>query len=117
MHIAESIDETGLLQRKKSGLEKIYELAGWDLGWAPKGSSSFEYLDRIGFLSPRLLAVHAVQVTDPDIRRIKKGKVSVAHCPRSNNKLGVGRMPLKKFLDVGITVGLGTDSLASVPES
>ena len=115
MHVAESKDELRLLQRKKSGLEKLYEFAHWDLSWAPKGSSSFEYLNRIGLLSPRLLAVHAVQVTDNDIKLIKKAKVSIAHCPRSNKALGVGKMPLKKFLDAGITVGLGTDSLASVP--
>jgi cytosine/adenosine deaminase-related metal-dependent hydrolase len=115
MHIAESKDEIKLLQRKKSGLEKLYRFANWDLAWAPTGSSSFEYLDRIGFLSPGLLAVHAVQVDDHDINLLKKSGASVAHCPRSNMKLRVGRMPLKKFLDAGITVGLGTDSLASVP--
>ena len=115
MHIAESKDEVRLLQRKKSGLERLYQFAHWDMGWAPRGSSSFEYLDRIGFLSPRLLAVHAVQVNDEDIRLIKTSKTSVAHCPRSNKELGVGKMPLKKFLDARITVGLGTDSLASSP--
>ena len=115
MHIAESKDEIRLLQGKKSGFEKLYHLAGWDLSWAPRGNSSFEYLQRIGFLSPNLLAVHAVQVTDKDIELIKKSKVSVAHCPRSNKETHVGRMPLKKFLDAGITVGLGTDSLASSP--
>lgn len=115
MHIAESKDEIKLLQRGKSGLEKLYQFAGWDLTWAPTGKSSFEYLNRIGFLSPHLLAVHAVHVTDRDIKLIRKTKVSVAHCPRSNKGLGVGRMPLGKLLKAGITVGLGTDSLASVP--
>jgi 5-methylthioadenosine/S-adenosylhomocysteine deaminase len=113
--VAESKEEIRLLQRKKSELEKLYQLAGWDLAGAPKGSSSFEYLNRIGVLSSNLLTVHAVQVTDKDIRLIKKTKTSVAHCPRSNKATGVGRMPLKKFLDAGITVGLGTDSLASSP--
>jgi cytosine/adenosine deaminase-related metal-dependent hydrolase len=115
MHVAESKDELRLLRGKRSGLEKLYQFAHWDLAWAPSGSSSFEYLDRIGFLSPYLLAVHAVQVTDRDLALIKKSKTSVAHCPRSNKELGVGRMPLRKFLDAGITVGLGTDSLASSP--
>jgi aminodeoxyfutalosine deaminase len=115
MHIAESKDELRLLQEKKSGLEKLYQFAHWDLDCAPKGRTSFEYLKRIGILSPRLLAVHAVQVMDSDIDLIKKSKTSVAHCPRSNKELGVGRMPLKKFLDARITVGLGTDSLASSP--
>lgn len=115
MHVAESKDEILLLKQKKNGLEKIYQSAKWDLAWAPKGTSSFEYLDRIGVLSSNLLAVHAVQITDTDITLIKKSKMSVAHCPRSNKETGVGRMPLKKFLDEEITVGLGTDSLASSP--
>jgi cytosine/adenosine deaminase-related metal-dependent hydrolase len=115
MHVAESKDEIRLLQRKKSGLEKLYQFAHWNIDWAPRSTSSFEYLDRIGFLSPDLLAVHAVQVNAKDIDLIKKHRVSIAHCPRSNKELGVGRMPLKKMLDAGITVGLGTDSLASVP--
>jgi len=115
MHIAESKDEIKLMQRNQSGLEKLYEFAGWELDWAPRGSSAFEYLRRIGFLPSGLLAVHAVQVTDEDIALIKKSKISVAHCPRSNEEIRVGTMPLKKFLDAGIHVGLGTDSLASVP--
>jgi len=115
MHIAESKDEIRLLQRKKNGLEEIYRLAGWDLDWAPRGDSSIEYLKGIGFLSPNLLAVHAVQVSDADIEIINKSNVSVAHCPRSNKETRVGKMPLKKFLDAGVIVGLGTDSLASSP--
>ncbi len=115
MHIAESKDEIRLLQRKKSGLDRLYQLAQWDLNDAPRGISSFDYLKRIGCLSPRLLAVHTVHVTEIDIELIRKSKVSVAHCPRSNKETGVGTMPLKKILDAGITVGLGTDSLASSP--
>jgi 5-methylthioadenosine/S-adenosylhomocysteine deaminase len=72
-------------------------------------------LHGLGLLSKRFLAVHAVHVTDEDILLIRKSHTAVAHCPRSNKALGVGRMPLRKFLDSGITVGLGTDSLASSP--
>jgi 5-methylthioadenosine/S-adenosylhomocysteine deaminase len=115
MHIAESKDEINLLQKNASGLERLYLFAKWNLDWAPRGHSSIDYLKRIGFLSPRLLAVHAVHVTIKDIELIRKSKVSIAHCPRSNKETGVGRMPLKKFLDAGVTVGLGTDSLASSP--
>jgi aminodeoxyfutalosine deaminase len=115
MHVAESPDEIRLLQRKKSDLDKLYQRAGWSMHWAPSGASSFEYLQRIGCLSPNLLAVHAVHVTDQDIALIKKSRASIAHCPRSNRETGVGRMPLKKYLVANITVGLGTDSLASSP--
>jgi aminodeoxyfutalosine deaminase len=113
MHVAESKDEIRLFQGKRSGFKKLYELAGWDLAWAPAAASPFQYLKQLGLLGPGLLTVHAVQATDKDIQILKKSHAPVAHCPRSNKELGVGRMPLKKFLDAGITVGLGTDSLAS----
>jgi cytosine/adenosine deaminase-related metal-dependent hydrolase len=115
MHIAESKNEVRLLQRKRNGFDKLYRAAGWDISWAPNGSSPFEYLNRTGVLSSNLLAVHAVKVDDRDINLIKKSHAAIAHCPRSNRETGVGRMPLKKFLDAGVTVGLGTDSLASSP--
>lgn len=115
MHVAESKDEVRFLQRNRSGFERLYRAAGWDPAWAPTADSPFEYLHRLGLLGPKFLAVHAVQATDKDIRLLDKSRVPVAHCPRSNKETGVGRMPLKKFLDAGITVGLGTDSLASSP--
>ena len=115
MHVAESKDEIRLLQGKRSGFEKLYQMAGWDVSWAPSAYSSIEYLKRLGLLNPGFLAVHTVQVTNDDINIIKKTRAPVAHCSRSNKETNVGRMPLKKFLDAGITVGLGTDSLASSP--
>jgi 5-methylthioadenosine/S-adenosylhomocysteine deaminase len=115
MHVAESCDELQLLQGRKSGFEKLYKAAGWDLAWAPSAASPFEHLNNLGLLGPDFLAVHAVQATDSDIKLIKKTGTPVAHCPRSNQETGVGKMPLHKFLGAGITVGLGTDSLASSP--
>lgn len=115
MHVAESKDEIRLLQGKRSGFERLYRAAGWNLAWVSSADSAFAYLDRLRLLGPGFLAVHAVQATDRDILLLKKSRTPVAHCPRSNKETGVGRMPLKKFLDAGIIVGLGTDSLASSP--
>jgi 5-methylthioadenosine/S-adenosylhomocysteine deaminase len=115
MHVAESRDEIRLLQRKKSGLEELYHAVGWKTDWAPAAESPFEYLNGLGLLGRDFLSVHAVQTTDRDIAIMKKVRMPVAHCPRSNHETAVGRMPLKRFLDNGIHVGLGTDSLASSP--
>jgi len=115
MHVAESRDEVNLLLRRTSGLARLYELANWNISEAPAGNSPVEYLLRTGILSPRLLAVHAVHVSDKDIRTLKTAGVAIAHCPRSNRETRVGRMPLDNILAAGIPVGLGTDSLASTP--
>ena len=69
----------------------------------------------LGALAWRPLLVHAVHVDAGDIQRIGSSKVGVAHCPRSNARLSDGMAPVAEFLARGIPVGLGTDSLASVP--
>jgi len=57
--------------------------------------------------------IHAVHLTEADLEILAQTRVAVAHCPRSNAYLDVGRTPLKALRDLGVPVGLGTDSLAS----
>jgi len=115
MHVAETREETLLLQRRKNTLQRLYAAARWDMSRAPVARSSFEHLQRLGVLGPSFLAVHAVQADGADVALIKRSGAGIAHCPRSNHEIGVGTMPLRKFLDARISVGLGTDSLASSP--
>lgn len=73
------------------------------------------YLEERGALSLRPLLVHMVQVSDEDIARVQRSGARVVHCPRSNQRLECGRMPLEKYLAAGVPVLLGTDSRASSP--
>jgi cytosine/adenosine deaminase-related metal-dependent hydrolase len=115
MHVAESKEEIRFLQSRTGGLEKLYKKVGWEPTWSPIVHSPFQYLYRLGLLGPTFLAVHAVHVSDRDIKLLKQSRTPVAHCPRSNKETKTGTMNLRKFLDQGIAVGLGTDSLASSP--
>lgn len=80
---------------------------------AKHGKRPLERLDALGLVGPELIAVHAVHMTDTDLRRLAAGGASVAHCPHSNLKLASGIAPVARMLDLGIRVGLGTDSSAS----
>ena len=66
-----------------------------------------------GVLDVPVTAAHCVWVSDDDIQILKQKGVSVAHNPVSNLKLGSGVMPLRKLLDAGVNVALGTDGVAS----
>ncbi|MDX2030935.1 MAG: amidohydrolase [Blastocatellia bacterium] len=72
-----------------------------------------EYLERIGFLSGRLLAAHVVHVTPEDMDTLGRRDVGIAHCPQSNMKLSSGTAPVPEMLRRGLRVGLGTDGAAS----
>lgn len=58
-------------------------------------------------------AAHCVWVSDRDIELLAENRVSVAHNPVSNLKLASGVAPIRKMLDCGVNVGLGTDGAAS----
>lgn len=73
------------------------------------------YLEQQGVLAFKPLLVHAVQVSDEDIKRIKRSGAAVVHCPRSNQRLECGRMPLEKYLEAAVPVLMGTDSRTSSP--
>ena len=52
-------------------------------------------------------------VSESDIKKIKANGAKIAYCPKSNAKFGHGYAPFEQFLDAGIAVGLGSDSVAS----
>jgi 5-methylthioadenosine/S-adenosylhomocysteine deaminase len=62
---------------------------------------------------PNVLGVHCVHVDDDDIDLLTRANVAIAYCPRCNAKLGMGRAPLREFIDHGLRIGVGTDSPAS----
>ncbi len=111
IHAAESVDEMDLMTRGEGFFTQVYDKFG--LEWNSPHCTSIEYLERLGVLSTRPLLAHCVTVSDSDISKIAANRASIAHCPKSNAKFGHGYAPFEKFLDTGIAVGLGSDSVAS----
>ena len=65
------------------------------------------------FQETHTLLAHAVKLDEPELNKIKKLDISVAHCPISNLKLGCGIAKISKMLEQGINVSLGTDGQGS----
>jgi 5-methylthioadenosine/S-adenosylhomocysteine deaminase len=69
--------------------------------------------EKNGLFDVNCIAAHCVQITDDDIKILKDKKVNVVTNPASNMKLGNGFAPVKKLLEAGVNVCLGTDGAAS----
>ena len=111
MHAAESEAED---QFVREGCGAFAEgLAKRSIAWQAPGVSTIQYLKQIGILETRPLLAHCIRVDDADIETLRTSGAKVAHCPKSNAKLGHGHAPFAKFIEAGIAVGLGSDPVAS----
>jgi len=111
MHAAESEAEELFL---REGCGVFAEgLARRSIEWKAPGTSTIQYLKQTGILHTFPVLAHCIRVDDEDIETLRNNHAKVAHCPKSNAKLGHGRAPLGKFLEAGVIVGLGSDSVAS----
>lgn len=73
------------------------------------GATPVRYLDRLGVLGPRAVAVHAVWLDDDEVRLMGDRGAGLAYCPSSNMFLGDGITRLPELLRAGVRAGLGTD--------
>ncbi|MDD2499883.1 MAG: amidohydrolase family protein [Geobacter sp.] len=115
LHLAESREESDLLFDSSGPLaEEMYPLVGWQNYLpAPRRTTPARFFDADGLLAPSTLAVHGVQLTPADAALLKERGVTICLCPRSNERLAVGTAPVHLFKKQGISLCLGTDSLAS----
>ena len=117
VHLAESAEEVRFLKTGEGPWRELLEEIGvWTSEWKPPGCSPVAYLSDAGFLDGRVLVVHGVHCTPPDISRLAAIGCTIVACPRSNRHVGVGSPPLDAFYRAGARVAFGTDSLASVED-
>ena len=75
----------------------------------PEARDYTDVYDRAGALGPRTIVAHAIHLDDHEVRRLVESGTRVAHCPSSNLFLASGAMPLARYLEAGMLIGLGTD--------
>lgn len=77
------------------------------------GKRPLARLHELGVVSPGLLAVHAVHLSESEIDMLAEHGSHIAHCPASNLKLASGIAPIAAMTRAGVNVGIGTDGAAS----
>jgi guanine deaminase len=73
------------------------------------GRTDTAALDGFGLLSRRTILAHGNFVGDDDIALIRTRGAGIAHCPLSNVYFSDAVFPLRKVIQQGVHVGLGTD--------
>jgi guanine deaminase len=78
----------------------------------PDARDYVDVYDRAGGLGPKTILAHAIHLSDAELGRLVETDTRIAHCPASNLFLASGIMPLARYLEAGVGVGLGSDVAA-----
>ena len=95
----------GLRLHTHVGESKVQAVAGRRV----YGRTLLQQMHQWGIVGPDFTVAHGVWLDDADMRLMAEMGGTLAHNPGSNMRLGNGLFPLRRALDLGVTVGLGTD--------
>ena len=92
------------LSESKAEIEWVRQLC-------PSSKSYSDAYDMFGLFGgnvPTIMA-HCVWSDDDETELMRQKNVYVAHCPQSNTNLTSGIAPVRRFLNDGLSIGLGSD--------
>jgi aminodeoxyfutalosine deaminase len=112
-HVAESTEEFEMFAHARGALFDWLRRNNRNMSDCGH-DSPVALLDRIGYLSPRLLAIHVNHLAPGDAARLARRRVHVVHCPRSHHYFDHPPFPYSTLHRAGVPISLGTDSLATV---
>lgn len=75
----------------------------------PKFRSYTHLYHNTGLLTDKTIMAHCVWMEDEELRLLKEAQAGVSHCPSSNLNIHSGHCDVKRLLEHGLKVGLGTD--------
>ena len=91
--------------------ENLNEIA-WVKELHPDCQQYWETYEKYGMWNDRTVMAHCVWSDERERKALKDAGVYVAHCAASNENLISGYAPIRKMLDEGVKVTLGTDIAA-----
>lgn len=109
MHLAESHEEDYCIRHAQGPFADRLRARG--IAVEPHGCSPVAWARRAGLLEAAPLLVHCVTADGDDTLAIARHRATIALCPWSNAVLRNGRADLALFRRLGVTVGVGTDSV------
>ena len=112
----ELMTELGKIQKEyqipiQSHLSENFGEIAWVKELCPTSrfyGDAYNMFGLFGGSCPTIMA-HCVHSTDEEIQLIKDQGVYIAHCPESNTDIASGIAPIRRYLDMNLHVGLGTD--------
>lgn len=114
VHCAELPEEQQFLRTGKGPFaDLLHRLGRLPPDFVPPGVGAVRWLERLGLLRPGTLLVHGQELERGDVQRLAGSGASLVVCPGTIAFFGRTPPPVPRWLDAGIPVALGTDSLAS----
>ncbi|MDN6135021.1 guanine deaminase [Brevibacterium sp.] len=75
----------------------------------PEALDYLDTYDRAGLLNRQTILAHNVHPSDRELARMAEVGAASAHCPTSNSNLASGFFPLRRHIEAGVRVALGSD--------
>ena len=84
--------------------------------WSEFYGDAYDRFGLFGADCPTIMA-HCVYSDERETARMKENNVFIAHCPESNTNLASGIAPVRRYLEEGLQVGLGSDVAGGTTEN
>lgn len=95
--------------RTQSHLNENKEEIEWVKVLCPGDAHYYQSYQRAGLFGPHTLMAHCVHMEKEDIAALQANGVWAVHCPDSNINLASGIAPVRRMLEQGVHVALGSD--------
>ena len=93
------------LSENRGEVEWVQQLCPWSSCYG----DAYDHFGLFGGALGGTIMAHCVLSGEEEIARMKERDVTVAHCPQSNTNLASGIAPVRRYLEEGLSVGLGSD--------